>query len=261
MTGDELKGFFYEIFDASLPRLGPGDDASTRRALAELLAAGGGDGDGPGPAKLKALDLGCGNGAQTIELAKCLDGTIWAVDNHGPYLEELRRRAETRGVADKIKPRQGDMADLGLDEGSFELIWSEGALYNVGFGRGLAICRELLVPGGLLAASELTWLRPDPPDECRAFFADEYPAMVDVAANLTIIREAGCELLGHFTLPESAWLDSYYLPLEARLGVLRERYAGDGERMGMIDSVQREIDIYRQYLAYYGYEFFLMRRG
>jgi len=37
MNQQEQMEFFYEIFDASLPRLGPGNDASTKKAL-ELLS-------------------------------------------------------------------------------------------------------------------------------------------------------------------------------------------------------------------------------
>jgi len=40
MDEHEQHEFFYEIFDASLPRLGPGDDASTKRALDSLLSEG-----------------------------------------------------------------------------------------------------------------------------------------------------------------------------------------------------------------------------
>jgi len=38
MNDNEQMEFFYEIFDASLPRLGPGDDHSTKQALDVLLS-------------------------------------------------------------------------------------------------------------------------------------------------------------------------------------------------------------------------------
>lgn len=260
MDEQEQMLFFYEIFDSSLPRLAPGDDASTTKALGLLMSA---KRQGPAaqdPTHYRILDIGCGNGAQTIALAKHVDGTIVAVDNYQPYLAELERRAKVEGVFDKIQPRLEDMHALRPVDGPFDLIWSEGALYIMGFGPGLEACHGMLAPGGLLAASELCWLRPDPPEACRQYFAREYPAMADIDANLAVIQNSGYELIGHFMLPESAWWHSYYTPLENRLQSFREKYAADPERIEIIDDTRMEIEQYRRYFEYYGYVFYLMQK-
>ncbi len=260
MNKQEQMEFFFEIFDASLPRLGPGDDASTRKALDEVLSAMPQRKDSPESTRLRILDLGCGNGAQTIQLAKHADGTVLAVDNHQPYLDELRRRAEAEGVSDRIQLYLGDMCDLGLDEEFFDVIWSEGALYIIGFRDGLATCYRLLAPAGCLAVTELSWLKSDPPDECHEFFANEYPAMADVDTNLATIEGFNYKVLEHFALPESAWWDQYYHPLQERLRFIREKYATDPEKLEVVESTRVEIDLYRKYSSYYGYVFYLMQR-
>ena len=261
MDQQEQIQFLYEIFDSSLPRLAPGDTASTKKALNTLFPDKSRRKSTSDSAKLKILDIGCGNGAQTIQLAKHVEGTIVAVDNHQPFLEELQRRAEAEGISEKIQLYLKDMRALELEKGTFDLIWAEGSLYIMGFREGLVVCHDLLVPSGLLAASELCWLQPDQPAECRQFFDNEYPVMVDIATNLNTIKSSGYEVLGHFTLPESTWWISYYQPLENRLQLLREKYVTDPIKIKMIESVQIEIEVYRKYSKYYGYVFYLMQRS
>lgn len=70
MNDNEQMEFLYKFCDASLRRLGPGDDRSTKKAIDMLLSARSKRVDGRGPGELRILDIGCGTGAQTIQLAK-----------------------------------------------------------------------------------------------------------------------------------------------------------------------------------------------
>jgi SAM-dependent methyltransferase len=259
MESDKLPEFFYEIFDASLPRLGAGNEASTLKALEMLRAAGPQHKNTAARCATRILDIGCGNGTQTLVLARHTDGSILAVDNHQPFLDELQRRAEAAGVSGRIQVSLRDMRSLNASDGPFDLIWSEGALFVMGFREGLAACCSLLAPGGGLAASEMCWLRPDPPAACRQFFAAAYPALTDIETNLAAIRACGYEVVGHFPQPESAWWELYH-PIEERLGRLRKQRAAEEEKLSMIEGIQKEIDLYRQYAAFYGNVFFVMRR-
>lgn len=113
MDQREQWQFFYEIFDASLPRQGPGDDASTLRALRTLLKLRGEVQSSSQPAPVRILDIGCGSGAQTLQLARHIDGTIVALDNHRPFLDELESRARAEGLLDKIELHLKDMGLVG----------------------------------------------------------------------------------------------------------------------------------------------------
>lgn len=259
MGTERLPEFFYEIFDPSLPRLGPGDEASTTRAWRTLRAAMAGD-EGRAAAPMRILDIGCGNGAQTICLAQQVNGSILAVDNHPPFLAELQRRAAAAGVAAKIRVALRDMHTLTKDDGPFDVVWSEGALFVMGFRKGLETCGALLEPGGGLVVSELAWLRSDPPEDCRRFWTEAYPAMTSIADNLALIEDCGYEVLEHFAQPESAWWGPFYHPLEQRLGMLRTQYAADAEKLALMESIQKEIDVYRRYSAFYSNVSYVMRR-
>ncbi len=232
------------------PREAPGSKAMTKRAfeLCEGLP------DAP-----RVLDVGCGPGTQTLDLAEICAGTFVAVDLHEPYLERLADEAERRGLGGRITARRADMAKLDFEPDSFDLIWSEGAIYSMGFESGLKSWRPLLADGGCMAVSEATWLVPDPPDEVRAFWSEGYPAMQDVASNRQTIRAAGYRMLGHFVLPASCWLD-YYAQLESRMAALAPEYADDAEALGVFAAERREIELYRNYPDTYGYVFYVLRK-
>lgn len=261
MNEQEQMKFFYNIFDTSMPRLGPGNDASTIKALDILFSAGLDRNRTSDSEKLRVLDIGCGRGAQTIQLAKLIDSIILATDNYQPFLDELMLRAKAVGVADKIQVSCREMQNLGLDESSFDLIWSEGALYIMGIREAFEACHKLLKPSGFMAVSDMIWFKSDPPQECRDFLAKECSFLTDLKGNLDVIGDSGYKLIEHFRLPESAWMEPYYIPLEKRLQMLRKQHSEEKDKLEMIEAMQLEIDIYRKHSAYYGYEFFLMQRS
>jgi ubiquinone/menaquinone biosynthesis C-methylase UbiE len=245
----------FDIFldvQRGLPRQGPGCDDGTLRALSLC---------GKLPDGADLLDIGCGPGMQTLALTKAVDGDVAALDIHREYLKELANRAEVAGVANRIAILAGDMNAPPFAPETFDLIWSEGAAYIMGFEKALVEWKRLLKPGGYIAVTELVWLQPNAPTELAEFFGSEYPPMASVEANLTTIRACGYDLEGHFTLPEAAWWEHYYTPLNAKLPSLRERYAGDREALGIIDTTEREIEMRRRFPDWYGYEFFVCRKA
>lgn len=242
---------FFELYEG-LPRQGPGDRASAARALRSCR------GLPPAPA---ALDLGCGVGGQTIYLAELLkDASITAMDSHEPSVERLRRTAAERGLAGRIRPVVGDMAKPDFPPGSFDLIWSEGALYNIGIGQALRLYRGALRPGGYIAFTEAVWRKDDPPPEVKASFDFDYPAMGRVPEVVAAIAGEGFSLIDHFTLTDEAWWVEFYSPMERRIEELRKRYRPDEEALGALDQLAQEPEMHRKYGDYYAYEYFVARR-
>jgi SAM-dependent methyltransferase len=204
------------------------------------------------------LDLGCGPGAATVLLSQETGGRIAGLDLHGAFLREMNRRAKNVGIEARLLGIQGNMESVPFAPGTFDVVWSEGALYSIGFSRGLETCRELLKPGGRVAATEAVWLEAEPPDEIHRWWEREYPAITTVDANLELIAESDLVVLDHFTLPAAAWW-AYYGPLEARLEELRRRHAGDTVALDILDEAQVEVEMYRRHGRSYGYEFFVCR--
>jgi len=247
---DKLLEVFFDI-QSDLPRQGPGDSDSTRRALAlcKSLASA-----------PRVLDIGCGPGAQTLVLAEELhDASITAIDVHQPYLEELRARAAAAGDLDRVAPTNMPMEEMTFAPETFDLIWAEGSAYIMGFSKAVAAWRRLLTRRGYLAVTELVWLTENKPVEAAEFFRQEYPAMMDRAGVAESIRIGGYELIANFTLPDSAWWEPYYTPLLARLPALESKHAGDAASLEVIATARREVEIRRRFASSYGYEFFVAR--
>ncbi len=241
---------FFEVYEA-LPRQGPGNRACAAKALALCRELP------PYPA---VLDLGCGVGGQTMHLAELTSGSILALDSHAPSIERLQANVHERRLSNRIRPLVGDMASPDLPAAGFDLLWSEGALYNIGIAKALQVCGRLLRAGGHLAFTDAVWRKEDPPAEVKASFEQDYPAMGRVPDILSAIDACGFLLLGHFTLPDEAWWDDFYSPMQRRIEELRGKYAADREALDVLRQLAREPEMHRLYSDYYAYEFFVARR-
>lgn len=137
------------------------------------------------------------------------------------------------------------MARPELPAACFDLIWSESTLYNIGIANALQVCGSLLRAGGHLAFTDAVWRKEDPPAEVKASFELDYPAMGWVADILSVIAAGGFSLLDHFTLPEEAWWDDFYAPIQRCNGELRGKYAADREALDVLRQLAREPEMHR----------------
>ena len=234
-------------------RQGPGSDAETRRAL-DLTRV-----DPAAP--LRAADIGCGTGAAALALAAQLPhAQITAVDFLPPFLDVLTERARERGLGERIRPLAASMEALPFAPESLDLIWSEGAVYNVGFARGVRAWRRFLKPGGRLAVSEITWTTARRPREIQDYWTAAYPEIDTAGAKIRILMESGYTVMGYFTLPSGCWLGRYYRPLQAGLRGFVERHGGSPAAQEIAAAEEREIRLYEAYGAYYSYGFYAARR-
>jgi len=241
--------YFLQIY-GSLPRAGPGSDELTRRAFEMIPNL---------PESPRILDVGCGPGMQTVELLKRSGGSVVALDIHPEMIARVQALAESAGVSDRLKTLVQDMETMTFPVSSFDLIWSEGAIYFLGFEKGLKKFRELIKPGGCVAVSEAVWLKPSPPSEVVEFWR-EYPEIDTVAAKMEVIERCGYEVLGHFVFPANAWMDQYYDPMEQLVAKRSQDWQGIPEAEAVLSEATNEISIFRRYSDYFSYAFFVMGR-
>lgn len=241
---------FFEVYE-SLPRQGPGNRDCAARAL--RLCAG-------LPRTPVIVDLGCGVGGQTMHLADLTAGFIVAVDSHAPSIELLKEAIAARGLSQRVHAQVGDMAHLELPPESCDLVWSEGGLYNIGLANALSVCHGLLRPGGFLAFTDAVWRKENPPLEVKTIFDLDYPTMGTAPDVVTAIQLGGFEFLGRFTLPDGAWWEDFYSPMEQCITELRWKYVNDAGALAVLDELAREPEMHRSYSDYYAYEFFVAQR-
>ena len=234
-------------------RQGPGSENDTLKAL-EFLNL-------PTDQNLKMADIGCGSGGQTISLAKNLNGQITAVDLFPEFLDELNEKSGKLGLEDKIVTLEKSMDDLPFDKGEFDLIWSEGAIYNIGFENGLKKWKDYLKVGGYLAVSEITWITQTRPEEIEEFWKEEYPEINTAANKIKKLENNGYSLVGYFYLSQDSWIETYYKPIQSRFENFLKRNNNSELARKVVEDNQAEIDLYQKFKDYYSYGFYIARKN
>lgn len=240
--------YFLEIY-GKLPRAGPGSDELTRRAFESIPSL---------PDTPRILDVGCGPGKQTVELLRNCSGSVVALDLLSEMIDRTIAEAELAGVSDRLETVVQDMKEMTFPESSFDVIWSEGAIYNLGFERGLNALKKFVKPGGYVAVSEAVWLKPNPPTGAIEFWQD-YPEVDTIEAKLEVVKRTGYEPLSYFVFPTSAWIDEYYDPMERRITQCEEAWSGNADAVAVLFEARKEISLFRKYSDYFSYAFFIMR--
>lgn len=229
-----------------LDRKGPGDSDFSRNILSNLSTL---------PLKPRIADLGCGSGASALLLAQHYQSTVTAVDSSAVFIDELKARAKQAGLEHLIIPIHGDMAELDWSVGSVDLLWSEGAAYNLGFEQALKIWRPLVSNHGIAVLSEMSWFTENVPEPAIAYWQNAYPMMGTEAENIDRASRSGFSILSRHRLPSQAWWVNYYEPLRERM----QRIEITPSTESVIRETEEEIRLFEKFSDSYGYTFYILQ--
>ncbi len=233
-------------------RQGPGGKEQTNKAmmLANLSKS----------EPLRIADIGCGTGASALQLAHCLNAEVTAVDFLPDFIELVKDNAKAEGLSEKIKPLVCSMEQLPFSKEEYDVLWSEGAIYSMGFEKGVNEWRPFLKQGGVLVVSEITWITGSRPPELQQHWESKYSEIATASSKINILEKSGYSLIGYFTLPENCWLENYYQPLCDSFPAFLSRNKNNETAASIIRDEKKDIEFYNKYKSYYSYGMYIAQK-
>jgi ubiquinone/menaquinone biosynthesis C-methylase UbiE len=233
-------------------RQGPGGEAETSKAIAMANLQK--------SKPIRIADIGCGTGASTLQLARSLNTELTAVDFLPDFIEVLKGKAEAAGLSEKIEPLVCSMEQLPFADEEYDVLWSEGAIYNMGFEKGVNEWRRFLKPRGFLVVSEITWLTNTRPPELQEYWEAQYPEIATASRKIEVLEAGGYSPVGYFVLPENCWLLNYYRPLQEGFPDFLARQNKSESATAIVEAEIGEIAFYTKHKRHYGYGMYIAQK-
>jgi ubiquinone/menaquinone biosynthesis C-methylase UbiE len=189
--------------------------------------------------KPRILDIGCGSGVPTLELAKLSGGEVIGIDIDKAQLERLKIRIEKAGLQHRVKTFNRSMLNLEFSDNFFDIIWAEGSIAVIGFEKGLREWGRTLKTGGYLVVHD---------------------DMGNLEEKTILIPRCGYTLIHHFILGSDEWWKNYYAPLEKKINEIKEQYVSSKGIEELLGGDQREIDGFGKNPERYRSVFFILSK-
>ena len=185
------------------------------------------------------LDVGCGTGNPTIELATISKGHVLGIDIDATSLKLLQGKINEKGLDNQVSVINGSILTMDFAEESFDIIWSEGSVFIMGFENSIKKWHRFLKPYGFLVVH----------DENK-----------DKAEKIGSISKYGYRLFAQFDLSENLWWLKYFTPLKQLIQDFRQMYPDDHELYNELDKDQIEIGKFRSNSAVTSSFFVIMQK-
>ena len=208
----------------------------------------------------RVADLGCGSGGQTMVLAQNIAGKIVGVDQFPGFINKLNNNAQKLNLQERVNGIVGSMENLSFQKEEFDLIWSEGAIDNIGFEKGLRYWNGFLKKDGYVVVTCPSWFTDERPAEIEKFWGDAGCQIDTIGKNILIMQKIGYIPVAAFILPEKCWTENYFSPRETAEKALLEKYTGNKTVEAFIENDKYEVGLFSKYKQYYGYVFYIGKK-
>ncbi|MHA2007991.1 MAG: class I SAM-dependent methyltransferase, partial [Promethearchaeota archaeon] len=157
----------------------------------------------PAMDKPQILEIGCGTGIPTLELARLSNGEITGVDIDEEALVKLKLKIKEKDLSSRIKVYNRSVYETKFDDETFDIIWEEGVLHLLDLKKALKECKRVLKLNGFMVTGETTnWSK----------------------RKLKHFPRFGFKLIKEIPWEKNCWWTEYYAPLEEKINILRKKY-------------------------------------
>ncbi|MFX0043852.1 MAG: class I SAM-dependent methyltransferase [Candidatus Hodarchaeota archaeon] len=184
------------------------------------------------------LDIGCGTGIPTIELARLSSGEVIGIDIDQDALDKLNKRIEMKDLSARVSTINCSLYKTGFPDRHFDILWDEGVLHILDLKKSLKECSRLLKPNGFLVMGEMIkWIK------------DKFG----------IFSKFGFKLKNQVLLPEKCWWTEYYEPLEKKIQELRKKYSLS-QNLNKLRQYEREVEMVKKNPIEFDCAFYIMQK-
>ncbi len=162
------------------------------------------------------LDIGCGTGMPTLELAKLSNGDIIGIDIDQNALDKLNQKIKEKGLKNRVKIFNRSAYDTQFADETFDILWEEGVIHLLDFKKVMTECIRILKVNGYMITGEANnWVDKK---------IKQYP-------------KYGFKIVKKIPWEEKCWWRQYYAPLEEKINILRKKY----NKIEEIEDIKRHL--------------------
>ena len=186
----------------------------------------------------RILDVGCGSGIPTIELAHLSGGDVTGIDIDTEALQRLELRVKIVGLSDRVRAINKSLKHMDFPDANFDIIWAEGSISVIGFHKGIRTWKRFLKPQGHLVVHDQAG---------------------NIAQKQRQVKDSGYTLIDCFELGNDVWWHEYYEPLNKAIQQIRIQGVTNSELEKALTKAQSEIDGYDIHPERYRSAYFIMQ--
>jgi ubiquinone/menaquinone biosynthesis C-methylase UbiE len=189
--------------------------------------------------KPRILDIGCGSGVPTMELAKLSNGEVTGIDIDQSCIDEFNRKIKEEEISNRVKAIKVSLFEMKFPDETFDVVWSEGVIGTIEFETSLKEWRRLLKHNGYLVI---------------------HYQVSRVADALPRIPQHGYKLADTVSLPEDAWWTEFYKPLEEEMDALLHKYRNSSDALKLLKQYKSEMDMVKKNPRNFSAAFYIMKK-
>jgi len=187
----------------------------------------------------RILDIGCGSGVPTIELAKLSGGEVTGIDIDQSCIDEFNRKIKEQNLSNRVKAINISQFEMKFPAETFDVVWSEGVIGTIEFERSLKEWRRLLKHNGYLVI---------------------HYQVSRVADALSRLPQHGYSLVDTVPLPADAWWTEFYKPLEEKMDALLRKYEKSSDALKLLKQFQSEMNMVKKNPRNFSAAFYIMKK-